>query len=131
MEATQAKFNLEIKNPLNEWRKRSLSQYINLYSTFIKNFPKAENRGDGGGKIGVKPGPINQLIDIFISKNNVDEVDNLKGLYDIPDKRIVLSRIKMLIAQGRFEELEKTIDQFQKKMKLPVEMFAGMIMQKG
>ena len=59
MEATQAKFNLEIKNPLNEWRKRSLSQYINLYSTFIKNFPKAENRGDGGGKIGVKPGPIN------------------------------------------------------------------------
>ena len=37
----------------------------------------------------------------------------------------------MLIAQGRFEELEKTIDQFQKKMKLPVEMFAGMVMEKG
>lgn len=81
MEAALAKFNLESKNPLNEWRKPALVHYISLYSNFIKNFPKAENRGDGGGKIGVKLGPINELIDIFIARNNVDEVDSFKSLY--------------------------------------------------
>ena len=130
MEASLAKFGQEGKNS-NDWRKEALAQYISLYNTFIKNFPKAETKNEGGGKTGViKPGPINELVDFFIAKNNADAVDDVKATYKISDKRIILSRIKALINQGKWEELERVVDQYQKKLKLPVEMIADMVMKK-
>lgn len=70
---------------------------------FVKNFPNALYKTDrvGNGNT-VKPGPINDLIDSFISKNNTDAVDDVKTTYKISDKRIVLSRIKALINQGKW-----------------------------
>lgn len=65
-----------------------------------------------------------------MSKNNTEAVDDVKTTYKISDKRIVLSRIKALITQGKWEELERIIEQYQKKFKLPVEMFADMVFKK-
>lgn len=65
-----------------------------------------------------------------MSKNNTEAVDDVKTTYKISDKRIVLSKIKALITQGKWEELERIIEQYQKKMKLPVEMFADMVLKK-
>jgi hypothetical protein len=70
---------------------------------FVKNFPNAVYKTDSVGKGNtVKPGPINDLIDSFIAKNNTDAVDDVKTTYKISDKRIVLSRIKALINQGKW-----------------------------
>lgn len=70
---------------------------------FTKNFPNVINKSEGAGKGGtVKPGPINDLIDSFMAKNNTEAVDDVKTTYKISDKRIVLSRIKALITQGKW-----------------------------
>jgi hypothetical protein len=70
------------------------------------------------------------MLEGFMAKNNVDGADDVKKTYNIPDKRIVLTKIKILINQGKWEELENFVEKNQKKFKLPVEMIADLLMKK-
>lgn len=65
-----------------------------------------------------------------MSKNNIDGSDEVKKTYNISDKRVVLTKIKILLNQGKWEELENFVEKNQKKYKIPVEMIADFLMKK-
>lgn len=65
-----------------------------------------------------------------MSKNNVEGADEVKKTYGISDKRVVLTKIKILINQGKWEDLESFVEKNQKKYKIPVEMVADLLMKK-
>lgn len=81
-----------------------MNQYISLYSLFVKNFPKIQNKGDGGSK--VTPSPISETMYLCMMKAKDNEVDDIRSLYKVPKKTVVLLRIRLLISQGKFGELE-------------------------
>lgn len=70
------------------------------------------------------------MLETFMAKNNIDGADEVKKLYSIPDKRVVLTKIKSLINAGKWEELESYVEKNQKKFKIPVEMIADLLMKK-
>jgi hypothetical protein len=40
-----------------------------------------------------------------MARNNVDGSDDVKKTYNISDKRVILTKIKTLINQGKWEDL--------------------------
>jgi hypothetical protein len=40
-----------------------------------------------------------------MTKNNIDGSDDVKRAYNISDKRVILTKIKILITQGKWEDL--------------------------
>ncbi len=63
-------------------------------------------------------------------RGDSDAVEDMKAEYKVDDKRIIMSKIKVLIDQNKFEELLIFIERHQKKFKIPVEMIADFLLKK-
>lgn len=66
-----------------------------------------------------------------MEKDNGAAVDDFKNEYDIPDKRVILTRIKVLIAAKKFDDLLIFMEKRQKDYKIPAELVADLLLQKG
>ena len=66
-----------------------------------------------------------------MEKSNGAAVDDFKREYDIPDKRIILTRIKVLIDSKKFDDLLLYMEKRQKEFKIPAELVADLLLQKG
>lgn len=71
---------------------------------FVKEYPKViyKNEKDNKQATVIKPGTINEMLEGFMSKNNVDGSDETKKTYNISDKRVILTKIKILLNQGKY-----------------------------
>ena len=54
----------------------------------------------------------------------------MKAEYRLDDKRVIMSKIKVLIDQNKFEDLITFIERHQNKFKIPVEMIADFLLKK-
>lgn len=85
---------------------------------------------DNKSTLTAKPCSINEMLEGFMKKNNIDGCDEVKKTYNIPEKRVILTKIKILIDQGKWEDLDTFVEKNQKKYKIPVEMVADLLMKK-
>lgn len=65
-----------------------------------------------------------------MQRGDGDAVEDMKAQYRLDDKRVIMSKIKVLIDQGKFEELITFIERHQKKFKIPVELIADFLLKK-
>jgi len=66
-----------------------------------------------------------------MAKGDGDAIDDLKTEYDIPDKRVIMTRIKVLMDTKKWEEIIIFVERHQKDFKIPVELIADLLMEKG
>jgi hypothetical protein len=65
-----------------------------------------------------------------MSRGDADAVEDMKAEYRMDDKRVIMSKIKVLIDQNKFEDLITFIERHQKKFKIPVELIADFLLKK-
>jgi predicted acetyltransferase len=53
-------------------------------------------------------------------RGDSDAVEDMKSEYRVDDKRVIMSKIKVLIDQNKYEDLLTFIERHQKKYKIPV-----------
>lgn len=79
----------------------------------------------------VKPVSIGKQLELFMAKGDGDAIDDLKSEYELPDKRVIMTRIKVLMDAKKWEETIIFVERHQKDFKIPVELIADLLMEKG
>lgn len=74
---------------------------------------------------------IGKQLESFLATNNGSAVNDIKNAYKISDKRVILTRIKVLIDAKKFDDLMIFMEKHQKDFKIPAELIADMLLQKG
>ena len=97
-----------------QWRKTTFQK---LYSNFSQFLQHNQNIKVVNEK--VKPIPLGRQLEIFMEKGNGAAVDDFKKQYNVPDKRIILTRIKVLIDSKKFDDLLIFMEKRQKDFKIP------------
>ena len=97
-----------------EWRK---STFQKLYSNFTQFLQHHQNIKFVNEK--VKPVPHGKQLEMFMEKGNGAAVDDFKKEYNISDKRVILTRIKVLIDMKKFDDLLLFMEKRQKDFKIP------------
>lgn len=77
-----------------------------------------------------KPVTLSNQLNFFMQRGDSDAVEDMKNEYKIDDKRAIMSKIKVLIDQNKYEDLLTFIERHQKKYKIPVEMIADFLIKK-
>ena len=113
-------------NLQNEWRKTTFKKLYNNFAQFLHHNQNIKVVNDK-----VKPLAIGRQLELFMEKSNGAAVDDFKIEYEIPDKRIVLTRIRVLIEGKKFDDLMIFMEKRQKDYKIPAELIADLLLQKG
>lgn len=115
------------QSPLqNEWRKSTFKKLYNNFAQFLTHNSNVRFVNDK-----VRPLTVGRQLEIFMQKNNGAAVDDFKNEYEITDKRIVLARIKVLIDGKKFDDLLIFMEKRQKDFKIPAELVADLLLQRG
>ena len=78
-----------------------------------------------------QPKPLGQQLEAFMQRGMGDAVNDFKAEYQVTDKRIILARVKTLIDERKFEELMLFYEKRQKEFKIPVELVADLLLERG
>ena len=115
------------QSPLqNEWRKSTFKKLYNNFAQFLAHNATVKQVSDR-----VKPLTIGRQLEMFMEKDNGAAVDDFKNEYEVSDKRIILTRIKVLIERKKFDDLLIFMEKRQKDFKIPAELVADLLFQKG
>lgn len=83
----------EFESPMKEdWRKETIPKIYGHLCQFIKHNPHIRLRNDK-----VKPVTISKQLEVFLVKKDQGAVDDIKSFYKIPDKRVIMTQIKVFI----------------------------------
>lgn len=63
-------------------------------------------------------------------KKDPGAVDDIKNFYKIPDRRVIMTQIKVFIDSDKWEDLESFVERNQKKYNLPIELIADRVFAK-
>jgi len=113
------------KGKENDWRKSAFEKTFAHFSQFLKHNDQVKYKNAKS-----KPVSLSNQLNFFMQRNDSDAVDDMKNEYRIDDKRVIMSKIKVLIDQNKYEDLLIFIERHQKKFKIPVEMIADFLLKK-
>ena len=119
-------FNSYQSHLQNEWRKSTFKKLYENFAQFLQHNSNIKYVNDK-----IKPFTLGQQLQLFMEKNNGAAVDDFKNEYDISDKRIIMTRIKVLIDSKKFDDLLIFMEKRQKDFKIPAELVADLLLQKG
>lgn len=109
-----------------EWRKSTFQKLFANFNQFVQHNSNIKVVNEK-----VKPLPLGRQLEIFMEKGNGAAVDDFKREYNINDKRVILTRIKVLIDSKKFDDLLIFMEKRQKDFKIPAELIADLLLQKG
>ncbi|CAD8176545.1 unnamed protein product [Paramecium octaurelia] len=74
--------------------------------------------------------PLNSIMEAFLSKDNIQLAQDFAKTYKIPERRFNITRVKALINNKNWEELERFINEKNKKnVSIPYELVADMLIK--
>ena len=109
-----------------EWRKTTFKKLFENFNQFIKHNATIKYANDK-----VKPQTLGKQLEIFLTKSDGNAVEDFKSEYEVPDKRLILARIKTLIDAKKYDDLLIFVEKRQKDFKIPVELVADLLMERG
>ena len=109
-----------------EWRKPTFKRLLTNFQQFLKHNPTVKSTSDK-----IKPVALGRQLEAFMAKGLGSAVDDFKVEYDVPSKRIILTQIKTLIDQRKFDELMMFYEKRHKDFKIPAELVADLLLERG
>ena len=79
------------------WRNTAFQKTFAHFIMFLKHNDQNKHKNSK-----VKPITLSQQLNFFMKENNGEAVDDMKNEYKIEEKRLIMSKIKVLIDQNKF-----------------------------
>jgi hypothetical protein len=99
LDMTRTLFN-DWKGKENDWRKTAFEKSFAHFIMFLKHNDQIKNKNSKA-----KPITLSNQMNFFMQRGDSDAVDDMKNEYKIDDKRVIMSKIKVLIDQNKYEDL--------------------------